>query len=56
MTGYLALRTLHNLNIQNLDIFFWLLLVHPCILNLMNDIQALDRPSESRVLVVQPGL
>jgi hypothetical protein len=50
------LCNLHNLNIQNLNILLRLLLISPRILNLMNNIQTLNRPPKDRMLIIKPRL
>jgi hypothetical protein len=50
------LCNLHNLNIQNLNILLRLLLINPRILNLMNNIQTLNRPPKNGMLIIQPRL
>jgi hypothetical protein len=50
------LCNLHNLNIQNFNILLRLLLINPRILNLMNNIQALNRPPKNRMLIIKPRL
>lgn len=48
--------SLHDINVENLDILLWPLLVCSRILNLMNHIQALCRTSENGVFSIQPRL
>lgn len=53
--GYLP-GCLVNRDVDDLDVFLRLLLVHLCVLDAVNYVQALDRPTEDRVLPVQPWL
>ena len=50
------LNYLHDLYIENLDIFLRFLLVYPRILNLVDDIQPLNSSPENGMLVIKPGL
>jgi hypothetical protein len=52
----LQLIHLHDINVENLDIFLRFLLVRPRILDFMNHIQALRRTPENCVLPIQPRL
>lgn len=47
---------LHDVDIKNLDIFFWLLLVRTDILNLVNDVQSLGGSTKDGMLAIQPRL
>lgn len=47
---------LHDLNIENLDIFLRLLLEHPSVLNSVNHIKPLNCSSKDRMLIIKPRL
>jgi hypothetical protein len=53
---HFRLCNLHNLNIQNLNILLRFLLINPRILNLVNNIQTLNRPPKNRMLIIKPRL
>lgn len=50
----LIISDLYNVDVQDLDILFWPLLVCPDVLDLMDHIQTLNSTSEYSMLVVQP--
>lgn len=52
----LIVTFLHNLYVENLDVFFGFLFVHSGVLDLMDNIQALNRPSKDSMLVIKPWL
>jgi hypothetical protein len=43
-------------DIDNFDILLWLLLVHPRVLDLMNNIQALDSSAKNGMFAIKPRL
>lgn len=47
---------LHDIYVEDLDIILRLLLIHPGVLNFVDDIQALNSPSENCVLIIKPWL
>lgn len=53
---YVKIFELYNRDVNDLNVFFRLLIVDPDIFNPVYDVQSLDRPAKNRVLVVQPGL
>ena len=53
---YVKVFELYNRDINDLNIFFRLLIMDPDIFNLMYDVQSLNCPAKNCMLVVQPGL
>jgi hypothetical protein len=53
--GYL-IAFLHDLYIENFDVFLWFLLVDPGVLDLVDNIQTLNRPSKNGMFVIKPRL
>lgn len=43
-----------NVNVQDFDIFFRLFFVCPSILNLVDDVESLNRPTKNRVFPIKP--
>ena len=54
--GLVRPERLHNVDVENFDIYLGLLLVRPHILNFMNDIESLGGPAKDCMLPVQPWL
>lgn len=46
--------TLGDLNIYYFNVFFWLLLMHPCILNPVHHVQPLYGSAKNRMFLIQP--
>jgi len=53
--GYL-IEFLHDFYVENLDVFLWFLLVDPSVLDFVDNIQTLNRPSKNGMLVIKPRL
>lgn len=52
----IAVFVLHNVNIENLDIFLWLLFVGSGVFDFLDYIESLCRTTKYSMLAVKPGL
>ncbi len=53
---HITFVVLHDFYVEDLDVFLGLFLVHPCVLDLVDNIQPLNCPAKNCVLVIEPRL